>query len=34
MSYHREKNTRVYEMITNWVILAFLIFIFIKFLYF
>ncbi len=34
MSYNQEKNTRAFEMITNVVIVLFLIFIFIKFLYF
>lgn len=34
MNENREKNTIVYELITTVVILLFLIFIFIKFLYF
>ncbi len=34
MNYNREKNTRAHEMITTLVILAFLLFMFIKFLYF
>jgi predicted nucleic acid-binding Zn ribbon protein len=34
MNYNQEKNTRAFEMITMLAIAIFLIFIFIKFLYF
>jgi hypothetical protein len=34
MNNNQEKNTRVYELITIGVLLIFLVFIFIKFLYF
>jgi hypothetical protein len=34
MNYNREKNTRIFELTTMVVVLLFLVFIFIKFLYF
>jgi hypothetical protein len=34
MNYNREKNIRIFELITMVVVLLFLVFIFIKFLYF
>jgi hypothetical protein len=34
MNYNEEKNVRIFELITTVVIIGFLVFIFIKFLYF
>jgi hypothetical protein len=34
MNFNEERNTRIYELITTLVIIGYLVFIFIKFLYF